>query len=254
MSRIKQTLCYWCFERPTIPFLRLCGEAKRIGYEGLEMVPEDRWEIAKFQKLRIVTHIGHQSLSDGLNRTDNHARIERELRASIDKAAANDIPVLICFSGNRRGLADDAGAAATVAGLKLVAGYAEEKQVTLALELLNSRIDHKDYQCDRTAWGAAVVRAVGSLRVRLLYDVYHMQVMEGDLIRNMTANMEMIGHVHMAGNPGRNDPDSTQEINYRAIMRTLANSTYFGYVGQEFIPKSDPIAAMEEAFKTCDVA
>jgi hydroxypyruvate isomerase len=253
MSRLKQTLCYWCFDRPDLPFLKLCAEARRIGYEGLEMVPEDRWEIAKLQKLRIVTHVGHQSLIDGLNRTDNHVRIEREIRASIDKAAANDIPVLICFSGNRRGLADAEGLANTVAGLKRVAGYAEEKNVTLALELLNSRIDHKDYQCDHTAWGAEVIRQVGSMRVRLLYDVYHMQIMEGDLIRTITANLEAIGHVHVAGNPGRNDPDSTQEINYRAVMKTLAASTYFGWVGQEFVPKSNPVAALEEAFKVCDI-
>jgi len=253
MSRISQAVTYWCFNRPDLPFMKLCTEAKRIGYQGLEMVPEDHWEFAKIQKLRIVTHVGHQSLMEGLNRTENHARIEGELKANIDKAAAHDIPVLICFSGNRGGISDADGLANTVAGLKRVAGYAEQKNVTLALELLNSRIDHKDYQCDHTAWGAEAIRRVGSMRVRLLYDAYHMQIMEGDLIRTITANLEAIAHVHIAGVPGRNDPDATQEIFYPAVMRALAASTYYGWIGQEFIPRADPIAALEEAFRACNV-
>ena len=253
MARIRQSIAYWAFNRPDLPFLKLCQEAKRIGYEGLEMVPEDHWEVAKFQGMKLTTHWGHDSLGDGLNKTANHDRIEREIKANCDKAAAHGIHALICFSGNRNGLSDEQGLANTVVGLKRVAGYAEQKGVTLVLELLNSRVDHKDYQCDRTSWGAAVVNQVGSLRVKLLYDIYHMQIMEGDVMRTIRTHVDLIGHFHTAGNPGRHELDETQELNYPAIMREVAATTYGGYVGQEFSPKGDPIAALEQAFAACNV-
>ena len=254
MARIRQSIAYWAFNRPDLPFLKLCQEAKRIGYEGLEMVPEDHWEVAKLQGLKIVTHFGHESLGDGLNKPENHDRIEREIKANCDKAAAHGIPALICFSGNRNGLSDEQGLANTVAGLKRVAGYAEQKGVTLVLELLNSKVDHKDYQCDHTAWGAAVVKQVGSLRVKLLYDIYHMQIMEGDVIRTIRAHHEHFAHYHTAGNPGRHEIDEKQELNYTAIMREIAATTYMGYVGQEFMPKGHPVAALEQAFAACNIA
>ena len=250
--RIKQSISFWCFDRPELPFMKLCQEAKRIGYQGLEMVPEDHWEVARFAGLMIVTMAGHASIAEGLNRPVHHDRIERELRASIDTAAAHGIPSVICFSGNRAGLDDAAGLAATVAALKRVAGHAEAKGVTLVLELLNSKVDHPDYMADRTAWGAAVVRQVGSPRVRLLYDIYHMQVMEGDVIRTITENIELIGHLHTAGNPGRHEIGPGQELSYPGIMKAVAATTYAGHVGQEFVPTGDPIAALEEAFRLCD--
>lgn len=253
MARIRQSISFWCFDKPTLPFLKLCQEAKRIGYEGFEMLPEDHWDFCKSQGLRIVTHVGHHSIGEGLNRPEHHARIEAEIRANIDKAAANDIPALICFSGNRAGLPDDAGLANTVAGLKRVAGYAEQRNVTLLLELLNSRVDHPDYQADRTAWGAAAVQAVGSLRVKLLYDIYHMQVQEGDLLRTIKAHFDSIGHFHTAGNPGRHELSPHQEIHYPAIMEFISVSPFNGYVGQEFVPLGDPIAGLEEAYRVCNV-
>ncbi len=253
MAKIRQAISFWCFDKPALPFFKLCHEAKRIGYEGFEMVPEDHWEVAKMQGLKIITMVGHDSISSGLNRTDHHDRIEAELRKNIDKAAAAGVTGLICFSGNRAGLPDETGLANTVAGLKRVAGYAEEKNVSLFLELLNSKIDHKDYMGDRTAWGLEVVKRVGSMRVKLLYDIYHMQVMEGDVIRTLKENIESIGHVHTAGVPGRHEIGGLQELYYPAIMHALAGTTFFGHVGQEFVPAGDPIKGLEEAFRLCNV-
>lgn len=252
MGRIRQSVSFWCFNRPDLPFLKLCHEMKRIGYEGFDLLPEDHWPVAKLNGLSIVAQGGHNSIAEGLNRVEHHARIEAELRANIDKAAANGIPCLVCFSGNRAGMDDATGLANTVAGLKRVAGYAEEKGVTLTLETLNSKIDHKDYMGDTTAWCAEVVKRVGSLRVKMLYDIYHMQIMEGDVIRNLTANVELIGHVHTAGNPGRHEIGGNQELNYPGIMAALSRTTYFGFVGQEFVPTGDPIAALEEAYGLCN--
>ncbi len=253
MAKIRQAISFWCFDRPDLPFFKLCHEAKRIGYEGFEMVPEDHWEVAKLQGLKIITMVGHDSISSGLNRVEHHERIDREIRTNIDKAAAAGIAGLICFSGNRAGMADETGLANTVTGLKRVAGYAEQKGVSLFLEVLNSKIDHKDYMADRTAWAVDVVRKVGSMRVKLLYDIYHMQIMEGDVIRTLTANIESIGHVHTAGCPGRHEIGGLQELLYPAIMHALANTTFFGYVGQEFTPTGDPIRGLEEAYRLCNV-
>ena len=251
MARIRQAISFWCFDRKDLSFAQLCADAKRIGYEGLEMVPEDHWQVAKHFGMPLITITGHQSIATGLNRTEHHPRIELEMKANIDKAAANSIPTLICFSGNRAGMPDAEGLRNTVAGLKRVAGYAEQHNVTLALELLNSRADHADYMADRTAWGVEVVKQVGSLRVKLLYDIYHMQIMEGDIIRTLTDNIESIGHIHTAGVPGRHEIDHTQELNYPAIMQAIAATTYFGFVGQEFIPAGPPIPALETAFRLC---
>jgi hydroxypyruvate isomerase len=160
------------------------------------------------------------------------------------------VPVLICFSGNRDGLSDEAGIEHTARGLARVARAAEEADVTLALELLNSEIDHPDYQCDHTAWGLAVVERVGSPRVRLLYDVYHMQVMEGDIMRTIATHGDAFAHYHVAGNPGRHEPDRSQEIWYPAIYDTIRDTGFAGYVGMEFIPRGDPLASLRAALET----
>ena len=234
-----------------MPFLKLCHELKRIGYEGLELLPEDHWDFAKAQGLKVVTHGAHDGIENGLNRTENHTRITTEIKGMIDKAAAAGIANLVCFSGNRAGLDDATGLANTVTGLKLVAGYAELKGITLLLELLNSKVDHKDYQCDHAAWGFEAIRRVGSMRVKLLYDIYHAQVMEGDLLRSIVPNIELIGHFHTAGVPGRHEIGAAQEINYPGIMHAIAGTTYYGVVGQEFVPAGDPVAALEEAYRLC---
>ncbi len=158
------------------------------------------------------------------------------------------IPNLLCFSGNRNGLDDEVGAEITAAGLARIAPAAEEAGVTLVLELLNSKVDHPDYQADHTAWGVQVCRAVGSPRVKLLYDIYHMQIMEGDIIRTIQAVHPFIGLYHTAGNPGRNDLDDEQELNYAAILRAIRATGYTGYISHEFIPKGDPAAALRTTF------
>jgi hydroxypyruvate isomerase len=188
-----------------------------------------------------------------LNRKENHSRIEEELLKNIELAAKYEIPSLIVFSGNRRGISDEEGIDNTVEGLLRVVKAAEEKGVTLCLELLNSKYDHKDYQCDRTWWGVEVCKRVNSPRVKLLYDIYHMQIMEGDLINTIRQNIKFIGHFHTAGVPGRRDIDEEQEINYRAVMRAIAETGYDGYVGHEFVPKGDPIEALKKAFEICNV-
>jgi len=247
-GRLKQSVSQWCYER-RLPIDQLIHHAARIGFAGIELVDRKHWDVIRKAGLKIACAGGHASIQDGLNRRENHPRIEAEIRGNIDLAVQYEIPNLVCLSGNRRGLPDDEGIKNTVEGFKRVAGYAEEKGVTLCLELLNSKVDHRDYQCDRTDWGVEVCRRVGSPRVKLLYDIYHMQIMEGDLIRTIGKYFEFIGHFHTGGNPGRNEIDQTQEINYPAVLRFIADKGYTGYVGHEFIPKGDPVVALERAFE-----
>jgi hydroxypyruvate isomerase len=224
-----------------------------IGYGGLEMVEPEDWGQVRERGLTIVSTRGHGTLEDGLNRVANHDRIEREVNENLELAVRWGVPVLICFSGNRAGLDDEAGLAATVAGLRRVARAAEGAGVTLALELLNSKVNHPDYQCDHTAWGVRVCEAVRSPRVKLLYDIYHMQIMEGDIIRTIGRDHQWFGHYHTAGNPGRHEIDDSQELNYPAIVRAIAATGYDGWLGQEFIPSGDPVAALRDAFARCQV-
>lgn len=251
MGRIKQSLAWWAFARNIEPD-KLIAEAKRIGYEGVEMCPQELWPKVVEAGLRIVTLGGHRSLTDGLNRKENHDRIEQELKNSIELAVQWNIPVLIVFSGNRGGISEEEGLKNTVDGLRRVAKTAEEACVTLALELLNSKVDHPDYQCDHTSWGVQVCKQVASPRVKLLYDIYHMQIMEGDIIRTIRENIEYIGHFHTAGNPGRHEINEMQELYYPAIMQAIAATGYDGYVGQEFTPTKDTSASLEEAYRICN--
>ncbi len=252
MSKIKQSLAWWCFGR-SLPADELIQAAARIGYAGVEMCPQELWPKVREGGLRIITEGGHASLTDGLNKRANHDRIEREINAKLELAQQWEIPALIVFSGNRNGLPDDEGMEITAEGLQRVARAAEDAGVTLVLELLNSKVNHPDYQCDRTEWGVAVCKAVNSPRVKLLYDIYHMQIMEGDVIRTIRDNIDYIGHFHTAGNPGRNELDDNQELYYPAICRAIAATGYDGYVGQEFSPVGDPLAGLEQAYKACDV-
>jgi hydroxypyruvate isomerase len=236
----------------------LVATAAEIGYAAIELWSrpdefEEVVELAKRNKLVVASMSGHGSLGDGLNKRSNHDRIEAELRESIDIAAKHGIPGLICFSGNIQPHQSEIEAIAAVAdGLARIAPYAEEKGINLNVELLNSKIDHPGYQCDHVLWGAAVCERVNSPRVKLLYDIYHMQIMEGDLIRNIRAHAKWIGHYHTAGVPGRRDLDDSQEINYPAVCKAIAQTGYELYVGHEFRPKGDPIAALHETFAICD--
>jgi hydroxypyruvate isomerase len=253
MAAIRQTISWWCFERSGPAPEELVRLAAGMGYAGFELVGPEHWPLIKEHGLAIASINGHRSIQTGLNRGEEHDRIEREITANLELAVRWGIPNLIVFSGNREGLDDREGAEITAEGLRRVAGAAEDAGVTLVLELLNSKVDHPDYQCDHTAWGVEVCQMVGSPRVKLLYDIYHMQIMEGDIIRTIQSHGAFFGHYHTAGNPGRHEIGANQELNYPAIMRAIRDTTYDGYVGQEFIPAGDPVAALQEAFDLCNV-
>lgn len=255
---VKQSICYKLFQPNEMSLGALFETAAEIGYAAVELWGReaDFAEVVKTahqNNLVVASMIGHQSLPDGLNKRSNHARIEAELKESIDIAVDNDIPGVICFSGNRIPYQTDAQAIDAVAdGFKRIAGYAEDKGINLNLELLNSKVNHPGYLCDHTAWGVAVCEKVNSPRVKLLYDIYHMQIMEGDVIRNIREHIDWIGHFHTAGNPGRNDLDDTQEMNYAGICRAIAETGYDLYVGHELWPKGDKIEALRQSFEICN--
>jgi hydroxypyruvate isomerase len=255
MSKINQSFAFGNFYRNREqPPDRLFQEAARAGYAAVEMLGPEYWDSARAAGLKIAIIGGHRSLRDGLNRRENHDRIEQELLEKIELAAANQIPGLICFTGDRYdGKSDDECLDISAEGLSRVTKAAEEKGVNLCVELLNSKVDHPGYQCDHSAYGVELCKRVGSPRAKLLFDIYHMQIMEGDLIRNIRDYHPYIGHYHTAGNPGRKDMDETQEIYYPAVMRAIAETGYELYVGHEFSPKGDPVEALRAAYRTCQV-
>lgn len=249
---IKQSVSWWSFYRNGMEPLGLLKAIRGIGYQGVELIREELWPLVREQGLTISAAGGHRSLSDGLNKRSNHDRIEDEIKANLIKAVEWGIPNLIVFTGNREGQDDESGAEITAEGLRRVAPAAEKAGVTLVLELLNSKVDHSDYQADHTRFGVQVCQMVDSPRVKLLYDIYHMQIMEGDVIATIGAYSDFIGHYHTAGVPGRHDLDEQQELYYPAIVRAIKATGFDGFIGHEFIPKGDPIAALAAAFKTCD--
>jgi hydroxypyruvate isomerase len=256
---VKQSFCYGLFQGD-LSLDALCKEAAAIGYPAVELWDwrrspfEELAAAAKKHGLRIVSLIGHRSLPDGLNNPQNHSRIEAELLESIALCRKHDIPGMIVFSGNRlEGVSDEEQLENIVVCLNRVKGAAEAANVNLNLELLNSTVNHPGYLCDRTPFGVEVVRRVDSPNVKLLYDIYHMQIMEGDIIRTIRQNIQYFGHMHTAGNPERRDLDDTQELNYPAIMRAIAETGYDLYVGHEFTPRGDRLAALRAAFETCSV-
>lgn len=251
MSAIKQSISWWCFRQMQPE--ALVKAAVDIGYAAVELVRQEHWPLIKDHGLTIAAVNGHSTLQDGLNRRENRDRIVHEIEQNLELAVRWGIPNLICFSGNRNGVSDDAGAEITAEMLRAVAGMAESAGVTLVLELLNSKVDHPDYQCDHTAWGVRVCEMVDSPRVKLLYDIYHMQVMEGDVIHTIQQNHTHFAHYHTAGVPGRHEIDETQELYYPAIVRAIHATGYTGYLGQEFVPQGDPIAGLRQAFAACQV-
>ena len=249
-GNIKQSVSRWCFSKiPDKEFYKACAE---MGIKGVDLVGPKQWPAIKEFGLA-PTSTGAHSLTKGLNHKENHAECLAGIRKTIEDVSAAGYQNVVVFSGNRDGISEDEGAKNCVEALKQVAGLAEEKKVTLIMELLNSKRNHKDYQCDHTAWGVGVCKAVGSPRVKLLYDIYHMQIMEGDIIDTIRENLPYIGHVHTGGVPGRNEIDETQEIFYPAIMRALVALKYDGWVAHEFIPKRDPLTSLKQAVAICDV-
>jgi hydroxypyruvate isomerase len=246
---ISQSIGWWCFVPQKLTPEQFVSSAAEAGFTALDLVPPEYWSLVTDHGLAISSIQGHLPLEIGLNRVDQYDRIEQEVRAKIANAQRFKIPNVLCFSGNREGLDDVKGMEVTVAALRKLAPFAEDAGVTLVLELLNSKVDHPDYQADRTAWGAQVCEAVGSSRVKLLYDIYHMQIMEGDVIRTIRNFHPLISFYHTAGNPGRNDLDDTQELNYAAILKAIKETGYTGYIAHEFIPKADPVAALRTVFQ-----
>jgi len=250
-GRIRQSVSKWCFGSIALPeFARVC---RQMGLVGIDLLgPADFATLKEFGLVCTMTN--SHSLTDGLNRKENHPQCLQTLREAIEATAAAGFPNVAAFSGNRGpGIDDEQGAKNCIEALKQIASFAEEKNVTICMELLNSKRDHKGYMCDRTEWGVQVCKAVGSPRVKLLYDIYHMQIQEGDVIATLKENAEYIGHIHTGGVPGRSNLDETQELFYPAIMQALLDMKYTGYVAHEFIPRGEPLAALAQAVKLCDV-
>ena len=250
-GRLKQSVSQWCYS--SMPLDDLCAAAKRIGLLSVELLSEKDWPVVKKHGLTCAMANGPSTIPVGFNRPSEHDRLVAESERLLPLVAAAGLPNMIVFSGNRGGMSDGEGLANCVAGLKRITPLAERLGVTVCMELLNSKVDHKDYMCDRTPWGAELVRQVGSPRFKLLYDIYHMQIMEGDVIRTIRDNWDAMGHFHTAGDPGRNEIDASQELNYPAIMRAIADLGYTGFIGQEFIPKRDAMTSLAEGVRTCDV-
>jgi len=254
MARIKQSICVPMFTSLSLD--ELCDAAAEIGYAAVEFWGRDeRFDeqvaTVKRYSLAVASFTGHSRTA--LNNSADHDQAEKELKVSIDVAAHHGIPGIICVSGNRQpGRSETDAIQVTADGLKRVASYAEKKGVNVNLEVLNSKVNHPGYDCDHTYWAVAVCEKVNSPRVKVLYDIYHMQIMEGDIIRTIRDNIKWIGHFHTAGNPGRNDMDDTQELNYAGICSAIAATGYDLYVGHEFAPKGNPVDALRHAFQICD--
>ena len=251
-GRVNHSVCKWCYAK--IPLEDLCAAAGPIGLQSIELLGPDDWPTLKKHGLTCAMANGAgMGIENGFNRIENHDKLVESYLAVIPQAADAGLSNLICFSGNRRGLDDEKGIENCALGLKRLMKMAEDKKVTVCMELLNSKVNHKDYQCDHTPWGVELVKRVGSERFKLLYDIYHMQIMEGDVIATIKKNFQYIAHYHTGGVPGRNEIDDTQELNYAAIMRGILETGFKGFVAQEFIPKREPLVSLKQGVQICDV-
>ncbi len=250
-GNLKQSVCRWCFN--SIPLEELSKSAAGLGLKSVELLGEKEWSVPAKYGMTCAVANGPTTIRDGINRVESHAAFEKECERMLPLVKKAGIPNMIVFSGNRKGMADGEGLKNCAAALKRVTPMAEAAGVTIIMELLNSKVDHGDYMCDRTPWGVDLVKEVGSDRFRLLYDIYHMQIMEGDVIRTITDHGKYIAHYHTAGNPGRRDLDGEQELNYKAICEAIVKSGYTGYLGQEFMPKKPGVESLKDAVLLCDV-
>ena len=251
-GRLKQSVCRWCYAK--IPIRDFFKAVADMGLTAVDLLTEKEWPVAA--EYGLICSMGSGAgggINDGLNVKANHDKIVAGLERAIPIAAAQKVPNLITFFGNRRGMPDEEATANCVEALNRVKKVAEEHGVTICLELLNSKVDHKDYQGDKSAFGIGVVKAVGSPRVKLLYDIYHMQIMEGDLIRTIRDNKDFFAHFHTGGVPGRHELDATQEIQWRTVAAAIADMGFQGYFAHEFIPERDPLTSLREAVTLCDV-
>jgi hydroxypyruvate isomerase len=252
-GHIHHSVCRWCYDR--IPLDDLCRAAREIGLQSVELVEVKDFSILKKHGLICAMVTGVPGMiTSGLNRPEHHNPIADWMQQTIPAAAQAGAPSIICFSGNRAGMDDEQGLENCVVGLKKFLPAAEKQQVTICMELLNSKRNHKDYMGDHTAWGVELVRRVGSERFKLLFDIFHMQIMEGDLVDTIRENHEYIAHYHTGGVPGRGEIDETQEIHYPAVMRAIVQTGFRGFVAQEFVPKRpDALESLKQGVRICDV-
>lgn len=250
-GRLRQSVARWCFARTAIA--ELCAAVKPMGLVGVDLLGPQEWAVPRQYGLECTMGNSWGSIPVGFNRPDHHDKLVADGATYIPQAAAAGVKKIVVFSGNRDGLSDGEGIANCITGLKRLMPVAEQHGVVLCIEMLNSKVDHKDYHADHTAWAVEVAKGVNSPSFRLLYDIYHMQVMEGDVIATIKANLPFIAHFHTAGVPGRNEIDGAQELNYRGIAEFIAGSGYSGVFAHEFIPKRDGMTSLREAVTTCTV-
>lgn len=255
-GNINHSVCKWCYPDMSVEELAIAGKA--MGLQSVELLGPEDWPAIEKHGLTCAMAYGPAAegknrLTDGFNRIENHEWLVPGFQERIKEVAEAGYPNVICFSGNRAGLDDATGLENCAEGLRHLVPVAEEYGVTICMELLNSKVNHPDYQCDHTAWGVELCKRLGSDRFKLLYDIYHMQIMEGDVIRTIRDHADYIGHYHTGGNPGRHEIDDSQELNYPAIMRAIVETGYTGFVGQEFVPARSPLISLREALVICDV-
>jgi hydroxypyruvate isomerase len=252
-GHVNHSVCKWCY--PNIPLDDLCKAAKDMGLSSIELQGPEEWPTIKKYGLTCAMPWGAgKGIENGWNNPALHDELLASFEDVIPKAANAGLDKIITFSGNRKGLSDEQGLENCVVGLKRLMKTAEKYKVTVTMELLNSKVNHKDYQCDHTKWGVELVKRIGSERFKLLYDIYHMQIMEGDVIATIKEYHPYISHYHTGGVPGRNEIDETQELNYPAIMKAIVETGYKGFVGQEFIPKhKEPLVSLRKSVEICDV-
>ena len=251
-GNINHSVCSWCYSG--IPLEDLVKASKEMGITSVELLHADNWPlVAKYGLTCAMAYASATPLETGFNDPSLHEKLQKDYEANIPKAAEAGLKNVICFSGNRNGLSDEQGLENCARGLKPILKIAARYNITVCIELLNSKVDHKDYQCDSTQWGVALCEKVGSENLKLLYDIYHMQIMEGDVIDTITRNKKYIAHYHTGGVPGRREIDEKQELYYPAIMQAIVETGYTGFVGQEFIPVRDPLTSLLEGVLRCDV-
>ena len=252
-GKINHSACRWCYQ--DIPLEMLCEEGKKFGLSSIDLVGPKDWPVLKKYGLTCAMGNGAElGIAKGWNNPVYHAELIKNYQEIIPVAASEGIKNIICLSGNREGIDDETGLEKCVKGLKKITGQAEKNGVTLVMELLNSKVDHKDYQCDHTAWGVELCKRISSPNFMLLYDIYHMQIMEGDVIRTIKENYQYIAHYHTGGVPGRHEIDETQELYYPAIMKAILETGFSGFVAQEFIPTSEnKLSSLKKCIEICNV-
>ena len=258
-GRLKQSVSWWCYQRirpenRDRPLPEFARAVKEMGLTAIDLLKEDEWPVVR--DLGLVCSMGYGgggTIPDGLNNKANHDAIVKGLEKTLPKAAQMGVPNLITFFGNRKGMPDQEGLDNCVVGLNRIKPMAEAAGVTVTIEVLNSKVDHKDYLGDRSAYGFQVVKAVASPKIKVLFDIYHMQIMEGDIIRTVRDNHQWIAHYHTGGVPGRHELDETQELQWRSVCAAIADTGFPGFVAHEFVPTRDPLTSLREAVALCDV-